>query len=430
MENGTKKNSTETERHKQNGLLSDLEVKEQSKTECIEQLQREIRCLNRANVIAETGTEIWKKKYKELESKKMKLKEAEMYDKKELEGYRLENCELLQLVEEKRKECVGLEEKLTDLRSRKDVVDSELNGLRFECSELKEQVAKLEENVCLLLNVKDRCEQLERKNTVLEIDAIRLEKEQALVCEREKVALGRIANLCDELQKLRREKNELIRTGSVDCETLQKGDKNNPIEIEDIIIEISDTEDDSGNADDLPSNNRIERPLSGQRGDKHSISCKKEPKQMWAVEGRTLASCKQELELSPTPKRKWVADTVKTEVLTEDEEKRKKLHTWQNVLLERFSMEMQTPIVSLQTKSIEENKCLEYEKASHGERMTLSGIGMNETLHEKVGNTNFVGEKENVVNEVGLNGKQGEGCIPENSLDYSTRHGFSAFDEF
>ncbi|MCL7034690.1 hypothetical protein MKW94_013755 [Papaver nudicaule] len=209
------------------------------------------------------------------------------------------------------------------------------------------------------------------------------------------------------MQNLQREKHDLIKRDSVDlnysendvsdndeesnntnkCEEIQSETENRSDEIiykprnisEGIPHEASVDLDGSGSEDDLPSNNRVERPLSGQEYDTHLISCKKE------------------LQLNSTPKRKWAADLGTSEFRTEDAEKMKKFNAGQNVFLECFSMEVQTPSVYSQSQSIEE-KMGQDERASHGERMTISHI-------EKLGNTTFVGEKENVVKEVSLNGK-------------------------
>lgn len=116
------------------------------------------------------------------------------------------------------------------------------------------------------------------------------------------------------------------------------GDYSIPIDIESgSLIVISDSEDSSGSDDDSPPDNRLEKPLSGPICDTHLISCKTE----WP--------------LSSTPKRKWVEETGTSEIKTEDEYKMKKLGAGKNVLLERFSMEMQNPSVSPQSQNIEEN---------------------------------------------------------------------------
>ncbi|XP_026404787.1 daple-like protein [Papaver somniferum] len=230
-------------------------MKEESETEYIDQLKREIRCLMRANTNAETGTKIWRKLYSdiELESKVKMLREAVTYEK-QLEAFRLRNCELSALVEEKRMECVGLEEKLIGLSSMKDVIDNELKGVRAECGELKKRVAQLEDGhrlmqkweldeekrrecVGLLEQLNDlssRKDVAERKNGELELEKNRLEKElndcmavcndlkdqnahlQALMCEREKVALNKINDLCQEIQNLKRENGDLKRTDIAD----------------------------------------------------------------------------------------------------------------------------------------------------------------------------------------------------------------------
>ncbi|KAI3923448.1 hypothetical protein MKW92_028763, partial [Papaver armeniacum] len=83
---------------------------------------------------------------------------------------------------------------------------------------------------------------------------------------------------------------------------------NAPIDNEsDSIVEISDSEDSLGSDADSPPNNRLERPLSGQRCDEHLIRCKKE------------------LPHSLTPMRKWGAEAGKSEIKTEGEDKRNKI---------------------------------------------------------------------------------------------------------
>lgn len=65
---GAKKNMRKHEREKYEikiEVLNDLEMKEESETEYIDQLKREIRCLVRANTNAESGTKIWKRKYRD-----------------------------------------------------------------------------------------------------------------------------------------------------------------------------------------------------------------------------------------------------------------------------------------------------------------------------------------------------------------------------
>lgn len=235
----------------------------------------------------------------ELESKVKMLREAVNYEKG-LEAFRLRNNELSALVEEKRMECVGLEEKLNGLSSMKDVVDNELKGVRIECSELKKLVTELEdghrvmcdrekkqeEQILYLSNVKDKCEQLERKNRELKLEKNRLEEElkkkngeldeekrrkcvgfegilnewslmkdvaerkngelaleknklekelndsmamcnalrdqNSLISEREKVALNKITDLYEEIWNLRREKRDLSGTDSANSDSSEK----------------------------------------------------------------------------------------------------------------------------------------------------------------------------------------------------------------
>ncbi|KAI3874205.1 hypothetical protein MKX03_014237, partial [Papaver bracteatum] len=305
----------------------------------------------------------------------------------ELEKNRLEeelNKKNGELDEEKRRECVGLLEKLNDLSSRKDVVKRKNGELELEKNRLEKE---LNDSMAVCNDLKDHNAHL-----------------QALMCEREKVALNKINDLCQEIQNLKREKAHLNRTDSEDVafsekhvsdsdeennsrnekeeirietgnegeeimnETREKneesmserssrkegiqrqasvdledealpavgGDYSIPIDIEsDSLIVISDSEDNSGSDDDSPPNCRLERPLSDLKCDERLISCKKE------------------FPLSSTSKRKWGAETGTSVIKTEDEDERKKLDAGKNVLLELFSMEMQTPSLSPPSRNIE-----------------------------------------------------------------------------
>ncbi|MCL7038187.1 hypothetical protein MKW94_021879 [Papaver nudicaule] len=151
--------------------------------------------------------------------------------------------ELLSLVEEKMRDCIGLEEKLNDLSLRKDVVDTELIGYKIECSELKKRVAELEEGHRVLFEKeKNRLEKEKNDNMGKDLsdENIHLKEQVALVCEREKAALNMITDFCGKMQNWQRETSDLIRTDSAGRKCL-----------------------------DLSSNNRIERSSSGQ-------SCKNE----------------------------------------------------------------------------------------------------------------------------------------------------------
>ncbi|XP_026396450.1 tax1-binding protein 1 homolog A-like [Papaver somniferum] len=328
-----------------------------------------------------------KDKCEQLERKNMELEVEKDRLEEELDK---KNGEL---DEEKRRECVGLEDKLNDLSSKKDAVERKNGELEVEknklekelddsmavCNDLKDQNAHLQalmtDSADLDSSENDASDNDEENNSRNEesqtgtgndseeimsesrsrskeiMNETRGENEE-FMSERSSGSEGNqgepsadsdeealpTAGIMSEsrnrsegiISETRKESEESLIERSSGNEGIQRqasvdlddealpdvgGDQNFPIDIEsDSVVEISDSEND----DDSPPNYRLDE---------------------------RLISCKKKFPLSSTSKRKWGAETGTSEIKTEDEDKRKKLDAGKNVLLELFSLEMQTPSV-------------------------------------------------------------------------------------
>ncbi|KAI3933498.1 hypothetical protein MKX01_022077 [Papaver californicum] len=217
-----------------------------------------------------------------------------------------------------------------------------------------------------------------------------------VIYERETVVQQSITKLSEEARILERQKPDLIKTYTSDSDCLQsevthkdeenkdnshmavtgissvtmmcntltnvESEKNIPIKIElDGIIDIR------------PSEKRFKRPLYQVRGDS---------------------------PLSSITKRKWVSATGSSEQGIEDDIIMKKFNAGKDENPKHFSLRMcsRTPNASFGGQHVEENKC-------STEGKILNHLQMSGSLHEKVGNTTFMGNTENVLEDVRSNGE-------------------------
>ncbi|OVA06391.1 hypothetical protein BVC80_8981g29 [Macleaya cordata] len=174
-------------------LLKELKKRESDESVKCVQLKTENKNLECGKRNAENKIEVWKKRFRELETQALRLKQVELEKgelEKELEAYKAQCHGLSVELEEKKMECVAIEGKLKDLRLRKITVDDELKEYKTTCNETKEMIMGLEED-------------------------------QKVICKKEKRAQERITYLEEEIKKIEsdeREKYVQLKTENRDLE--------------------------------------------------------------------------------------------------------------------------------------------------------------------------------------------------------------------
>ncbi|KAI3919542.1 hypothetical protein MKX01_018365 [Papaver californicum] len=402
--------------------------------------------LERRKQSAEEEIRILRKSVADLKNQASSRLTCEVESQKNLDDCKFQCNQLSLKLEEKNREFLASEVKLKDLTSRNNFVVYELNEYKKASDVLKERISQLEEDLKAIFETKkqaqekiihiseelkkagedtevwkEMCGEMKKESEAYKCKCgelcLNLEENKRksgkydVIYERETVVQQSITKLFEEIRILEREKPDLIKTYTSDsncsqsevshkdeenkdnshmavtgvssvtmmCNTLTnvESEKNIPIEIElDGIIDISDSKDELP-----PSGKRLKRPLPGQRCDKNWINL-------------------EDSSLSSITKRKWVSATGSSEQGIEDDIIMKKFNAGKDENPKHFSLRMcsRIPNASFGGQHVEENKC-------STEGKTLYHLQMSGGLHEKVGNTTFMGDTENVLEDVRSNGE-------------------------